>query len=77
MLIACIPQWSYPQKNFKFAQPEPVYVITDMIKPNLDGDFYVWLLTSLHFPSRTGYHIFNYPFYKRVEQSLYRILRFV
>ena len=55
--------------NFNFAQPEPVYVYTDIIKPNLVGDSYVRLLTSLHFPSTTGYHRFDYPLYKPVEQS--------
>ena len=55
--------------NFNFAQPELVYVYTDIIKPNLVGDSYVRLLTSLHFPSTTGYHRFDYPLYKPVEQS--------
>ena len=50
--------------NFNFTQPEPVYIYTDIIKPNLVGDSYVRLLTSLHFPSNTGYHRFNYPLYK-------------
>ena len=27
------------------------------------------LLTTLHFPSNTGYHRFDYPLYKPVEQS--------
>ena len=40
--------------NFNFTQPEPVYIYTDIIKPNLLGDTYVRLLTSLHFPSNTG-----------------------
>jgi hypothetical protein len=48
---------------------EPVYVYTDVIKPNLVGDSYVRLLTSLHFPSGTGYHRFHYALYKPVEQS--------
>jgi len=47
--------------NFDFTLPEPVYVYTDIIRPNLVGDSYVRLLTSLHFPSATGYHRFNYP----------------
>ena len=55
--------------NFDFALPEPVYVYTDFIKPNLVGDSYVRLLTSLHFASATGYHRFRYQFYKSVEQS--------
>jgi len=45
--------------NFNFTQPEPVYIYTDIIKPNLVGDSYVRLLTSLHFPSNTGYHRFE------------------
>ena len=55
--------------NFNFAQPEPVYIYTDIIKPNLVGESYVRLLTSLHIPSTTGYHRFDYPLYKPVEQS--------
>ena len=55
--------------NFNFAQPEPVSVYTDIIKPNLFGDSYVRLLTSLHFPSNMCYHIFDYPLYKPMEQS--------
>ena len=55
--------------NFDFAVPEPVHVYTDVIKPNLVGDSYVRLLTSLHFPSATGYHRFHCPFCKPVEQS--------
>ena len=47
--------------NSDFASPEPVYVYTDIIKRNLVGDSYVKLLTTLHFPSTTGYHRFNYP----------------
>jgi len=44
---------------FNFAQPEPVYICTDNIKPNLVADSYVRLLTTLHFPSNTGYHRFD------------------
>ena len=40
--------------NLKFAQPETVYVYTDIFKPDLFGDPYVRLLTSLHFPADTG-----------------------
>ena len=47
--------------NLNFTQPEPVYVYTDIIKPNLVGDTYVRLLTSLHFPSDMDYHRFDYP----------------
>jgi len=55
--------------NFNFTQPEPVYIYTDIIKPNLVAGSYVRLLTTLHFPSNTGYHRFDYPLYKPVEQS--------
>ena len=54
---------------FNFAQPEPVYIYTYIIKPNLVGNSYVRLLTSLHFQSYRGYHRFFYPLYKPVEQS--------
>jgi len=57
------------EDNNNFAQPEHVNVYTDIIKPNLVGDSYVRLLTSLHFPMDTDYHIFDYPLYKLVEQS--------
>ena len=57
------------QDNINFAHPEPVYVYTDINKPNLVGDSYVRLLTSLHFPSAKGYHRFDNPLYKPVEQS--------
>jgi hypothetical protein len=55
--------------NTDFALPEPVYVYKELVKPNLLGESYVRLLTSLHFPSGTGYHRFHYPLYKPVEQS--------
>ena len=42
---------------------------TNIIKPNLVGDSYVKLLTTLHFPSSTGYHRFDFPLYRAVEQS--------
>ena len=42
---------------------------TNIIKPNLVGDSYVKLLTTLHFPSSTGYHRFDFPLYRPVEQS--------
>jgi hypothetical protein len=44
-------------------------VYTDIIKPNLIGDSYVKLLTTLHFLSTTGYHRFDFPLYRTVEQS--------
>jgi len=55
--------------NFNFAQPAPLYVYTETIKPNLVGDTYVRLSTTLHFPSTVGNHRFDYPFYMPVEQS--------
>ena len=45
--------------NLNSTQPEPVYVYTDIIKPNLVGDTSVRLLSSLHFPSDKGYHRFD------------------
>jgi hypothetical protein len=45
--------------NINFAHPEPVYVYTDIIKPNLVGDPYVRLLNSLHLPRVTIYLITN------------------
>jgi hypothetical protein len=59
----------YIKDNINFAHPEPVYVYTDIFKPNLVGDSYVRLLTSLHFPSAKGYRRFYYPLYKPVEHS--------
>jgi hypothetical protein len=55
--------------NSNFAAPEPIFVYTDNIKPNLVGDSYIRLLTSLHFPSPTGHHSFYYPIYRPVEPS--------
>jgi hypothetical protein len=55
--------------NLNFAAPEPIYVYTDIIKPNLVGDSYVRMLTPLHFPSADGYHRFHFPLYRPVEQS--------
>jgi len=52
-----------------FTTLEPVYVYTDVIKPNLVGDSYVKLLTKLQFPSITGYHRFDFPLCRPVEQS--------
>jgi len=54
--------------NPDFTTPEPVYVYTHIIKPNLVGDSYVKLLTTLHFPSSRGYHRFDFPLYRPVEQ---------
>jgi len=50
--------------NINFTRFEPVYIYTDIMKPNLVGDSHVRLLTSLHIPSNTGYNRFNYPLYK-------------
>ena len=47
--------------NSDFVTPEPVSFYTDIIKSNLVRDSYVILSTTLHFPSTTGYHRFNYP----------------
>ena len=55
--------------NSNYNTPETIYVYTDIIKPNLVGDSYVRLLTTLQFPSSTGYHTFDYPLYRPVEQS--------
>ena len=55
--------------NYEFALLEPVYVYTDIVKPNLVGDSYVKLLTTLHFPSSTGYHRIDYRLYRPIEQS--------
>ena len=57
------------EDNSGFTTQEPVYVYTDVIKPNLVGDSYARLSTTLHFPSKTGYHRFDYPLYSSVEQS--------
>ena len=37
--------------NINIPQCEPVYVYTDIIKPNMVAGTYVGLLTFLHFPS--------------------------
>jgi hypothetical protein len=55
--------------NSYFATPEPVYVCSDIMKANFVGDSYLRLLTTLHFPSVTGYNTFNCPLYTPVEQS--------
>ena len=55
--------------NYDFASPEPVYFYTDIVKPKLVGDSYVKLLTTLLFPSVTGYHRFDHPLYRPLEQS--------
>jgi len=55
--------------NSDFGIPETVYVFTDIIKPNLVGVSYVRRLKSTHFPSKTGYHRFNYIPYRPIEQS--------
>ena len=54
------------KNNYDFASPKPVYVYTDIVKPNLVGDSYVKLLTNLHFPSVTRYR-FDHPLYRRIE----------
>ena len=57
------------EDNSGFTTHEPVYGYTDVIEPNLVGDSYVRLLTTLQFPSKTGYHRFDYALYRHVEQS--------
>ena len=37
--------------NSDYASPEPVHFYTDIVKPNLVGDSFVKLLTTMHFPS--------------------------
>ena len=56
--------------TYDFASPEPVFVYTDIFKPNLVGYSYFKILTTLHFPSGTGYHIFDHPLFRPIEQSL-------
>ena len=68
--ICCSSAVSLPAKdNSGFSIQEPLYVYTNIIKPNLVGDSYVRLLTTLQFPSKTGYRRFDYPSYRHVEQS--------
>ena len=55
--------------NIHFAHPEPVYVYTDIIKPNLAENLYVRSLTTLHFSTNTGYLRFDCALYYPVEQS--------
>ena len=55
------------EDNSGFTTQEPVYVYNDIIKPNWVGDSYVRHLTTLHIPSKTGYHRFDYPLYRPVE----------
>ena len=55
--------------NLNFVLSEPVYVYTVIIKPNLVWGTYMRPLTSLHFPSDTVYHRFDYLLYNPVEQS--------
>jgi hypothetical protein len=52
-----------------YATPQTIYIYTDIIKANVVGDSYVRLLTTLQFPSNTGYHRSDYPLYRPVEQS--------
>jgi hypothetical protein len=64
----------WTKDNTEFTQPEPVYVYTDIIKPDLVGDTYARLLTPLHFPSSTGYHRFDYPMYKPLEKKYFETI---
>ena len=59
----------FSKDNFDFAIPEPIYIYTDIIKPNLFGESYVRLSTTLDLPSNTGHHRFSYPLYGPAEQS--------
>jgi hypothetical protein len=61
--------------NSNIAAPEPVFIYTDIIKPNFVGDSYVRLLTPLRFPSSTGHHRFYYPLYHSVEQTYIKSMR--
>ena len=54
--------------KFKFSQPEPVNIYTDINKSYSVGDPYLRLLTFLHFQLNTVYHRFDYLIYKPVEQ---------
>jgi hypothetical protein len=56
-------------KETNYDTPERIYVYKDITKPNLVGDTCVHLLTTLQFPSNTGYHRFDYLLYRPVEQS--------
>jgi hypothetical protein len=49
-------------------------VYTVVIKPNLVVDSYVRLLTTLQFPSKRGYHKFQYPLYRPVETSFIELI---
>ena len=42
---------------------------TDIIK-KIVGDSYFRILTTIHFPSTTGYHRFNYSQYRPIQQFL-------
>ena len=57
------------KENNNFAQPVPLYVYMDIIKPNLVGDSYFILLTTITFIFKAAYHGFNYPLYRPIEQS--------
>ena len=59
----------FSKDNFNFALPKPVYVYTDIIKPNFVADPYLRIVTTVHFSSNTGYHRFNYPLYGPEQQS--------
>ena len=48
---------------------QPVFIYTDIIKPVLVGDTFVRRLRVIQFPSRTGHHIFDPPYYMPVEKT--------
>ncbi len=77
MLIAFLPQYPY-QQNITLVL---INRNQDTSKPTLlnqfqVGDSYVTVLTTLHFPSKTGYHRFDYPLYSPVEQSFIESIAF-
>lgn len=50
-------------------ETQPVFVYTDIIKPVLVGDTFVRRLRVIQFPSVTGHHVFDPPYYMPVEKS--------
>jgi len=52
-------------------------VYTNIIKPNLFGDIYVKRSATLHFPSGTGYHRFDFSLYRPVEQSFIESIKII
>jgi hypothetical protein len=48
--------------------PQHVFVYTDIIKPNMDGDSYVRLLAPVQFPGPTSDNRLDHPLFKPLEQ---------